>query len=145
MAVDISLIKKLSCFQGLTKDKLDAISQISNSVCYLPGHILFEQGQKGETLYFLIDGDVEVLFKSAYTDPRRVDMISGAELVGCSAMVPPYTYKATEQCLTEVEVLEIELEALRNLIEKYPQIGLKMQEHVIKILYDRILHFRHQI
>jgi CRP-like cAMP-binding protein len=59
-------------------------------------------------------------------------------------MVPPYVYTATERALTDVEVLEIKISELRELIEIDPQMGIKIQEHIMKILNDRILELRHR-
>jgi len=91
MATDINMIKNFDCFRDLSKDQLHAMAEISNSVCYSPGYVLFEEGQQGERLYLLIEGDVEVFFKAEETGLNKVDTVSSEEMVGCSAMVPPYT------------------------------------------------------
>jgi CRP-like cAMP-binding protein len=142
MATDSSVLKKFACFRDLSDSQLNAIAQISNFVCYMPGHVLFEEGDQGDLLYLLIKGDVEVLYKTDATGLNRVDTISSEEVVGCSAMVPPFTYTATEKCLNEVEVLEIKTEELRNLIDDDPQMGLNLQQYIIKTLNDRILELR---
>lgn len=142
MATDPNMIKKFSCFRDLSEDQLQAIAEISNSVCYSPGYVLFEEGEQGKYLYLLIDGDVEVFFKADETDFNKVDTISSEEMAGCSAMVPPYTYTATEKALSEVEVLEIDINDLRNLIEEDPGLGLNLQQYMIQTLNDRILKLR---
>lgn len=144
MATDPNMIKKFSCFRDLSEDQLQGIADISNSVCYSPGYVLFEEGEQGKYLYLLIDGDVEVFFKADETDFNKVDTISSEEMAGCSAMVPPYTYTATEKALSEVEVLEIDINDLRDLIEKDPKLGLKLQQYMIETLNDRILKLRHK-
>jgi len=142
MATDANVLKSFSCFRDLSDTQLNAIAAISNSVCYMPGHVLFEEGDQGDLLYLLIEGDVEVLYKSDETGLNRVDTISCEEVVGCSAMVPPYTYSATEKCLNEVEVLEIKTDELRELIEEDPKMGLKLQQYIIQTLNDRIIELR---
>ena len=142
MATDRKLIESFPCFSELSDDQLDAIAQISNSVCYMEDHILFEEGQAGDYLYLLIDGDVEVFYHSPETGEVKVDIVSNDEVVGCAAFVPPYKYTATEKCLSDVEVLEIEIDELQKLIDEDPQIGLKLQQHIIKTLNERILALR---
>ncbi len=144
MATDPNMIKNFSCFHDLSEDQLQSIAEISNSVCYSPGHVLFEEGEQGKYLYLLIDGDVEVFFKADETGFNKVDTISSEEMAGCSAMVPPYTYTATEKTLSEVEVLEIDINELRDLIEKDPGLGIKLQQYMIQTLNDRILKLRHK-
>ncbi len=142
MATDSRMIRSFKCFENLSKSQIEAVAEISNSVCYSPGHVLFSQGETGKYLYLLVDGDVEVLFQESASGQHQVDTVSCEDLVGCAALVPPYTYTATQKCLSEVEVLEIETEALRYLIEKDPQIGLSMQEYIIQRLNDRVLNLR---
>lgn len=142
MATDSSMIRSFKCFKNLSKSQIEAIAEISNSVCYSPGHVMFKQGEKGKYLYLLVDGDVEVLYEKAASGEHNVDTVSCEDLIGCAALVPPYHYTATQKCLSKVEVLEIETEALRNLIDKDPKIGLSMQEYIIQRLNDRVLKLR---
>ena len=144
MATDPKLLNSMACFQDLSDDQVNAIAEISNSVCYMKGHVLFEEGSKGELLYLLIDGDVDIYFKSAESTENKVDTVSSKEVLGCAALVPPHTYAATEKCLSDVEVLEINLTDLQDLIQQDPQIGFILQQHIIKTLNDRILTLRHR-
>jgi len=63
-------------------------------------------------------------------------------LSGCSALVEPYVYTATERCLTEIEVLEIDAVSLRELMQKDCRLGLSLQQHIIRVLMERILDLR---
>lgn len=135
-------LRDFSCFRDLSDDQLKAIVQITNVVCYPPGQILFEEGKPGERLFFLVKGDVEVLYSIGEADQVRVDTVSGEDAVGCSALVEPYTYTATERSLTEVEVLEVDAASLRELMQKDCRLGLSLQQHIIRVLMERILNLR---
>ncbi|MEA3326307.1 MAG: cyclic nucleotide-binding domain-containing protein [Chloroflexota bacterium] len=142
MSTDPKLLRSFACFHNLSDEQVNAIAQISNSVCYSKGYVLFKQDDPGDFLYLLIEGDVEVFYENAETGAHRVDTVSSEEVVGCAAMVPPYIYTATEKCLSDVEVLEIKTEELRGLIQKDPQLGLRLQEYIIRTLNDRVLELR---
>ena len=144
MATEAKMIRKFECFRQLTDAQVEAIAEISNSICYTEGHVLFEEGDEGKILYLLIQGDVEVFYETDKHDLDKVDVVSSEEVVGCTAMVPPFVYNATVRVLNEVEVLEIELQALRELIEEDPHLGIKIHEYMIKILLDRILELRNR-
>ena len=87
-------------------------------------------------------GDVEVLYNIGEAGQVRVDKISGEEVVGCSALVEPYTYAATERSLTEVEVLETDVGVLRELMQNDCRMGFSIQQQIIRILMDRVLDLR---
>lgn len=142
MATEPNLIRKFSCFRDMTDEQVQLIAKISNSVCYPSNYVLFKEGEDGKILYLLIEGDVEIFYTTDKDDLLKVDTVSSEEIVGCSAMVPPFVYTATVQTLNNVEVLEIGTQELRQLIDQDPQLGLKFQEYLIQILSDRILDLR---
>jgi CRP/FNR family transcriptional regulator, cyclic AMP receptor protein len=142
MPTDPIFLRDFSCFRDLSDDQLKAIAQITNAVCYQPGQILFEEGKPGEHLFLLVKGDVEVLYSIGEADQVHVDTVSGEDAVGCSALVEPYTYTATERSLTEVEVLEVDAASLRELMQKDCRLGLSLQQHIIRVLMERILNLR---
>ena len=142
MPTDAKYLREFSCFHKLTEDQAKALAQITNAVCYPAGYILFEEGKPGERLFFLVKGEVEILYQIGETGPVKVDTVTGEEIVGCSALVAPYVYTATERCLSEVEVLEVDAVELRDLMQKDCRLGLSLQQHIISVLMERILDLR---
>jgi CRP-like cAMP-binding protein len=135
-------LRDFPCFGDLSDDQLEAIAQITNAVCYPPNYVLFEEGKPGERLYFLVKGGVDVFYNLGDAGRVRVDNVSGAEIVGCSALVEPYTYTATEISVTEVEVLEIDAASLRGLMQKDCCMGFSIQQQIVRVLLDRVLGLR---
>lgn len=142
MPTEPTFLNEFSCFRDIPEERLKDVAQIANAVCYLPGHILFKEGDPGTCLYYLVKGKVEVFYNIGEEGEVRVDTISGEEIAGCSILVEPHTYTATERCLTEVEVLEIDAQALRELMQKDCQFGMTILQNVIKVLMERILDLR---
>ena len=142
MPTDAKYLQGFSCFRKLTEQQVQALAEITNAVCYPAGYVLFEEGKPGKRLFFLVKGSVEVMYQIGETGQVKVDTVSGEEVVGCSALVEPNVYTATERCLTEVEVLEVDAVALRALMHNDFQMGLSIQEHIIGVLMDRILDLR---
>jgi CRP-like cAMP-binding protein len=126
----------------LTEEQINIIAEISSAVCYPANYVIFEEGEVGDRLYFLVKGEVEVSYKIGEEGLAKVDTVAGEEIVGCSALVEPYTYTATERSLTEIEVLEVALNPLRALMKKDCDLGFKIQQHVIEILTERIIDLR---
>lgn len=135
-------LRDFSCFRNLSDVQISRLAEITNAVCYPPGYVLFEEGKPGECLFFLMKGDVEVLYDIGEAGQVRVDKVSGEEVIGCSALVEPYTYTASERSLTEVEVLEVDAISLRELMQNDCCLGFSIQQHIIRILMDRVLDLR---
>jgi CRP-like cAMP-binding protein len=93
-------------------------------------------------LFFLVRGDVEVFHNFGEADQVPVDRVSGEEVVGCSALIEPFTYTATERSMTEVEVLEVDAASLRELMQQDYRLALPIQQHIIGVLMERVQELR---
>lgn len=144
MPTEAALLKSVSCFREMSEEQVNKIAQFTTAVCYPPNHVLFEEGEAGDRLYFLVKGEVEVSYRIGEEGPTRVDSVTGEEIVGCAALVEPYTYTATERSLTDIEVLEVDTAPLRKMMQEDLAMGFKMQQHIIRVLMDRILDLRLQ-
>jgi len=65
--------------------------------------------------------------------------------MGCSALMEPYMYAATNRSLTEVEVLEVNIPKLVELMEKDCQLGMAIQKQLIQFLKEYIMKLRSMV
>jgi CRP-like cAMP-binding protein len=142
MPTDPSYLRNFSCFQDLSEDQSEAVAQLTTAICFPPGHLLFEEGQTAEHIYLLAKGDVEVLYKIGDEGLIRVDIVSGEEVIGCAALIPPYEHTETIRSLSEIEVLVLDAVALRKLMLKDCPLGFTIQQQIMRMLLDRIIGFR---
>jgi CRP/FNR family transcriptional regulator, cyclic AMP receptor protein len=142
MPTNPKYLQEFRCFRNLPEAQLKLLAQITDAVCYPPDYVLFEEGQPGKRLFFLVKGDMDILHNIGRDGEVLVDTVSGEKVVGCSSLIQPYTYTATERGLTEVEVLEVDALALRQLMEKDCHLGMLIQQHIMRVLMKRILELR---
>jgi CRP-like cAMP-binding protein len=142
MVTEAHLIKKVPGLQNLSESQIQQIAEISEIVSYPPKHIIFEEGVMGKRLYFLVKGEVEVLFNTGKPQLTRIDTKMAECVMGCSALMEPYMYAATNRSITEVETLEIQIPALKALMESDCQIGMAIQQLLIQFMREYILKLR---
>ena len=142
MATDPVLLKKFSYFQDLSDEQLIAIANITDAVCYPPDHTIFEEGVMGKRLYFLLKGEVEILFNTGKANLMRIDVKTGETVMGCSVLMEPFMYAATNRSLTKVELLEVKVPELMKLTEKDCQLGMAIQRLLINFMREYILRLR---
>lgn len=142
MSTQVEYIRKLTCFKDLSAEDQNAIAKISDAVCYSPGYELFREGEKAKKLYLIVKGQAEAIFNIGEAEQVRVEVLSDDEIAGCSALAEPHQYAATERSITDIEVLEIDIDSLKNLIQENNQLGLRLYENIIKIMSRRILDLR---
>ena len=142
MTTDPNLVRNFSCFRDLSKDQIKNIAQIANAVCYPPNQVLCEEGEPGQNLYFLVKGNIEVLYNIGEAGQVHVDTISAEDIFECSVLVEPFIYTATMRSLSEIEVIVIDASALRKLMQKDCRLGFILQQQIIKLLIRRVMDFR---
>lgn len=142
MSADPAIIKNMSCFQDFSDQQVADIAAISNIMIYPPEHTIFEEGVIGKKLFFLISGKVEILFNLGRSKLSRIDIKAGEDIMGCSALMEPNMYTATNRSLSEVEVLEVDIVQLKELMQKNCELGLFIQKQQIKFMQDYILKLR---
>lgn len=142
MPAEPAYLQNFSCFRDLTEGQRQSVARLATMVCFPQGHVLSEDGKPGERLYLIKSGEVEILYNIGGESSTRVDIVSSDEVIGCSALVPPFTYMATMRCRKEIEALEIDARALRNLMREDCPLGFAIQQHIMRRLIDRIVNLR---
>lgn len=142
MASEFDLFHKYPLFSGLSTEQLHAVSELCQDECFYPGYTLFEDGEPATKMYVLVDGEIEVFFAIGEAGIVEVDRVGPGEIFGCSALVPPYLHTSTARAKTQIEVLELDMPALRELFENDPRLAVSIQQQVIQCLLSRIIDLR---
>lgn len=145
MPVERSLIKQYPLFSDLSEAQLSKVAQICESECFYPDHVLFKEGQSGTKIFILVKGEAELLFAIGPEGPARVGRATTGEIIGCPGLVPPYTHTATVRCLTETEVLAVDIAGLRELFAQDCRLAVSVQQHIIQSLLDCIVELRLEV
>ena len=125
-------------FSGLNEEQMQAVMQVAREECFLPDAILFKEGETANEIFILVKGEVEETFTVDEAKLSLLRPVAVGEIIGCPALVPPYTQRCTARCLDEIEVLAIDAVGLRDLFAQDCQIASIIQQHVIESLLERI-------
>jgi len=142
MSVEVTLLQKYPLFSDLDETQLCSMAELFQSESFGSGYTIFEEGKPGATIFIVTDGEVEMLFAIGEEGEAKVDRIGIGGIIGCSALVRPYSYNATARCLTQVKVLTTDVSRLRRLFEQEPSMAVMFYEHLIQSLLDRIVNLR---
>jgi CRP-like cAMP-binding protein len=145
MTSAFDLCHEYSLFSDLSAEQMSAVRKLCREECFYPGHTLFEEGEPATKMYVLADGEVEVYYAIGEAGMVRVDRVGRGEILGCSALVPPYVYSSTIRPKTRIEVLEIDALALRDMFKDDPWLAVLIQGQVMRCLLSRIVDLRLRI
>lgn len=59
---DFTLLHDYPLFRDLDEEQMQAVMEVCREECFLPGTVLFEEGERAGEIFVLTEGQVEVSF-----------------------------------------------------------------------------------
>lgn len=139
-------------FFGLLEDAhLKELAMISDQVFFETGTVLFEEGQRADRFYFLIEGSVDLYYAASkwnlpeYQKGVPVGEINPGEPVAISALIEPYLLTASAYVGSPSQVITIDAVALRGLMEADCALKYGLTKQAARVVIDRLFATRTQL
>jgi len=114
------LVAQFPLFKNLSSDQIDRVVRLLRPRFAVPGERLIRKGERGDSVYFISSGAVEVT-----TGERRVRLGRG-DFIGELALLYGGRRNADVTALGYCQMLVLEGEAFKALIERHPDIGTQV-------------------
>ena len=98
------------------------------------GEVLFKQGDPGDATYIIINGRLRITAKLPDGSERVVDELGPGDIVGEFAMLTGEVRSATVSAIRETNLVKLTPLVFNNLLERYPQVMMKITRIIIKRL-----------
>jgi CRP/FNR family transcriptional regulator, cyclic AMP receptor protein len=105
--------------------------QETNTLRLAPGDFLFREGDKGEKMYVLLEGEIEILL-----DDFVLETVGRGALIGEMALIDNSPRTATAVAKAPCRLAEINRRRFHFLVQQTPHFAT----HVMKTLADRLRH-----
>jgi CRP/FNR family cyclic AMP-dependent transcriptional regulator len=146
--MDIGLLKKIPLFNTLDDEELTQVIQITKERRFPKGEPIMREGEKGETMYLILDGLVDVskslTMKFGDDDFRETEKVitrfkpEDHEVFGEMALIRQDTRSATIVAQTDCLLLEINRGDFLRLVEEHPALGVKVLLRMCESLVARL-------
>jgi HEAT repeat protein len=134
-------LKKIEIFADLSINELATVAAVTNEVACGAGKQVFMEGERGDTLYLVMEGDVAVIKGGKLEKEIELDSIGAGDYFGEMALFGDDHRSATIRVKKDSRFLTLHKEELQEIVREYPQIAL----HVCRILSLRIRHLHSKI
>jgi CRP-like cAMP-binding protein len=125
-------------FADLSDDDCDAVLRVLKGRRGAPGQTLFSEGDPGDTLMIVVDGQLEATVTAPDGSQARLSTIPAGHVVGELAFLDAAPRSATVTTPTGATVLEFSRQALLVLCRDNPRIGATIQRNVLADLAKRV-------
>ncbi|MDQ0352121.1 CRP/FNR family transcriptional regulator [Alkalibacillus filiformis] len=141
MACSVNFFKQFPIFQDLSPEELEEVGKIAHHRKFKKGDIIFREGARRESVYFVIHGLIKVYKVSVDGKEQVINLIHSDEMFPHVGFFDQTPYPATAITLTDVNVIAVPIEAFENLLLQKPQISIK----VMRVMGKKILELQDRI
>lgn len=145
------LLRRFAFFGVFNEEQLKKISLIADEINVPAGTKLFDECEQADVFYFLIDGGIDLTYKSEEEFHSKIKKvfpvgeINPEEIFGISAVLSPYEYNATAITSKDSKLIKIDAEKLRQMMKEDPEFGYTMMHQVAKATMERLTYTRVQL
>ena len=104
-----------------------------------------EKGAEASHLMILSQGQIDIVYDLASGGEVVVGTVVPGDLMGISAMIPPFHLTASGIAKEDGTFIQIEAAGLRQLCEDVPELGYRIMMHEAKATMDRLGETRVQL
>lgn len=137
----ILLLKNIAIFSGLTVSELGAIAAITEEIDYPADSTVIEEGDPGDKVFLIIDGEVAVCKGREPERQIRLDTMGAGDYFGEMALFEEAERSATIRTLKPSRFLVLEKQEFNELVREYPGIALQ----ICRVLSQRLRHLHSRL
>ena len=131
---NIDFLSKIPLFQGLSHKEIADLDQYLDFINFEAGETVFEEGDKGEFVCFVLDGELDVIKKSMNGTPTVIAKHGKGESIGEMALIDELPRSATLKARTPLSLTTLSRTEFDTLLEQSPQIGIKILKYLARHL-----------
>ena len=123
-------MKRAAIFETLGEDQVELLEPLFEEFSCQPGEVIFQQGERADFFYLVIDGNVDMSFKPYDGIPITISHVGKGGLFGWSAVVGNEKYTSTALAVEAVEALRVRGSELRKFCREHPEAGKDILERL---------------
>lgn len=133
-------------FEGLNEAQLKKIVAVTNEISMEDGEEIFREGEESGAVYILKKGAVELItvVENDFELPIAT-LRSPGDIVGVSALVPPYKYSLTARCTGNGTLFRIERSALTEVMSQDRDLGCIIMTNLARYFFDKLKETRQEL
>ncbi|MHC4608558.1 MAG: HEAT repeat domain-containing protein, partial [Planctomycetota bacterium] len=109
-------LKQLELFGNLSLEQLEAVNQVTREVEFLPGEVIVEEGEPGDELYLLLEGEVRFLKNRGSENEIPLSTMTAVDYFGEMAILDDEPRAASAVAVSHTRLLSLDGGSLKDLI-----------------------------
>ena len=137
---DFKSLKEISMFKKFEDDKLKEFFKAFDRKQYASGDIVFKEGDEGNTLFILIEGEVVIEKKldEEGKEFKQLALLSAGEFFGEMAVIEEKARTAQARAYADTVLYELSHHDFFNFIKEQPETGIPFLVEITKTVLRRL-------
>ncbi len=114
------------CFQLISREDLESLSENRTQITYLKGETIFKQGAFAPHVLFIQSGLIRVYLQTGRNKVQNLWISRSGDFLAFSSMFGERTYSYSAVAMKDAELLMIDKESLRKLLQTNPEFGFRI-------------------
>jgi CRP-like cAMP-binding protein len=132
------LLIRIPLFRVFKTDELIIISEFMNPIKASKGKILFQEGDKGDYICFVIDGRFDVMKRTMTENKIILNTLSRGRSFGEMAIIEDSPRSATVKARTKASLITLTRKDFDLIMEDHPKIGVKILKGICLLLNKKL-------
>ena len=114
------------CFQLISRKDLESLSENRTQLTYLKGETIFKPGAFAPHVLFIQSGLIRVYLQTGRNKLQNLWISKAGDFLAFSSMFGERTYSYSALVMKDAELLMIDKESLRKLLQTNPEFGFRI-------------------
>ncbi len=134
-------------FRDFSESECEKLLPIAEEIEVESGTQMYRKGDPASHFYLVREGKI-ILKMESYMGPHKpplevtVDIITGGDAMGWSAVVDPYIYTLGALAVDRSSLIGLKTQELRDLMNRDVSLGYKIMQQTTKLIAHRLNHTR---
>lgn len=114
------------CFQLISREDLESLSENRTQITYLKGETVFKQGAFAPHVLFIQSGLIKVYLQTGRNKVQNLWISKTGDFLAFSSLFGEKRYSYSALAMKDAELLMINKESLRKLLQTNPEFGFRI-------------------
>ncbi|MEM2856874.1 MAG: cyclic nucleotide-binding domain-containing protein [Candidatus Nitrosocaldaceae archaeon] len=137
-------IKNHAFFKGIDVD-ISSIANYSTLTIFKEGEIIFREGDKADSIYFITHGRVALELSTAHKGKIIIQTIGKDEVLGISWLFPPYKWHFDARAIELTRAIKVDANLMIKNCEEDNRLGYVIMKGLASIIMKRLQAVRIQL
>lgn len=122
----MSELEKVELFSGLLAEEMQSLKQTAEMRAYKPRDVIFQEGDPGDGIYVVVEGEVQVSTLVSETERCVLTSVEPGDFFGEMAILDDRPRSATAQAELDTKVYFLHRDDLLKILEQSPKLAVSL-------------------